>query len=192
MKLVILTVAAAGIGLAQPFPLTPPPALSQLRPFLQLTEGQARQILTNNEEFNRWAGDKQERIFNVQQEINTEYEREQIDAAALGVRYAEIALICREVGRRIPEFQKRNRDVLTDAQRTRLKVIDEAIALMPAINEAQAANLAGTSPNGGWWFLSDGSAGWLAGFLTSGSCPVGASYGPPFPSSVRPQVTRRR
>ncbi len=66
-----------------------------------------------------------------------------MDPNALGIRYAEIESICRDMKDRATEYKARNLGVLNPDQKAKLKVLDDAIALLPVISEAQYGNLLG-------------------------------------------------
>lgn len=134
---------AAGSAAAQnPFYGYQP--LGRVSQFLELTAAQTESILTHNDEYNRWASEKQQRIRQVQSEIVDETARDPLDPAALGVRYAEIEGICREMKDKANELRTRNLDVLNAEQKIRLQILEEALRLAPVINEAQFGNLVGT------------------------------------------------
>ena len=80
-------------------------------------------------------------MYQVQSEIRDETAKSPLDPAALGIRYAEIETICRNVRDEAVAMQTRNLTVLTDAQKLKLKALDDAIKLQPVINEAQKAGL---------------------------------------------------
>src|SRR3979409_2284018 len=71
--------------------------LGQIKEFLKLSDSQVQAILTNNDEDNRWSFEKQSRIRQVQNEIVDETTKEPLDPNALGIRYAEVESICREM-----------------------------------------------------------------------------------------------
>jgi hypothetical protein len=129
-------------------------ALPETRQFLQLTDSQVQAIVSNNDAYNRWSGEKQSRIRQVQIELAEETARQALDPAALGMRYAEIETICREMKERVGEYRARNLNVLTADQKTRLKVLEDAIKLAAAISEAQWSNLIGESNSAPPAFIS--------------------------------------
>jgi hypothetical protein len=102
--LIFLPIAVSGSAWAQP--------LSQVQQFLQLSDSQLQTILTNNDDYNRWSGDKQNRIRQVQTEIADETRKSPLDPNALGIRYAEIETICREMKDRANESRTQNISVL--------------------------------------------------------------------------------
>ena len=103
--------------------------LGQLKDFLQLSDGQLQSILTNNEEHNRWSSEKQTRISQLQTEIAQETAKDRLDPNALGVRYAEVETICREMKDRVNVSRTRNLAVLSQDQKTKLKVLEDAVKL---------------------------------------------------------------
>lgn len=117
--------------------------LAQVKDFLQLTDVQVTMILMNNNEYNGWSMEKQNRIRQVQSEIAEETAKENLDPNALGIRYAEIEAICRDLKAHATDYQAKNVQVLTDPQRAKLKVLDDARTLQPVIAEAQSGNLLG-------------------------------------------------
>jgi hypothetical protein len=113
----------------------------QLQQYLQLTNAQVTAISQANRRFTEWSLEKQIRIGTVQREIAEETAKSPLDPMALGIRYAEIEAICREVRERESDVQKSNINQLTDAQKTKLKTLEDAWKLLPTISEAQAARL---------------------------------------------------
>jgi hypothetical protein len=137
---------SAQVGIPVPAPLPPvrlPPAiaLQQLRAYLGLTDTQASQLLQNLDDYGRLVSLRQQRMFQVQSEIRDETAKSPLDPAALGIRYAEIETICRNVRDESAATQTRNLTMLTDAQKVKLKALDDAYKLMPVINEAQNVGL---------------------------------------------------
>jgi hypothetical protein len=117
--------------------------LPDLREFLQLTDAQIRTILSNNDDYNRWSAEKQMRIRQVQTEIVQETAKQVLEPNALGMRYAEIETICREMKERLEADRNRNLATLNMEQRAKLKVLEDAMKLAPAISQAQYGNLLG-------------------------------------------------
>jgi hypothetical protein len=136
-----LLAAAAACAQSNPFYLPQP--LAELKEFLQLSDRQVQAILANNEEYNVWAARKQARIAQVQSEIVEETAKDPLDSNALGMRYVEIETNCREMKQRAAEFRTRNLDALSQDQKAKLKVLDEAFKLLPLISQAQSGNLFG-------------------------------------------------
>jgi hypothetical protein len=68
-------------------------------------------------------------------------------------------------------YQKRNTDILTDQQRAKLQVLQDAIKLAPVISDAQSGNLIGTFNYAPLFFTS------TSGGTTTGSI-IGGVIGP--------------
>ena len=164
MKLSFLIVVAlfAASAWAQPNPWFYQP-LGQVQQFLQLTDSQLQTVLMNNDAYNQFAMAKQSRISQVQTEIATETAKDTLDPMALGVRYAEIETICRDMKDQATSYQKRNTDILTDPQKAKLQVLQDAMKLAPVISDAQSGNLIGTFNYAPPFFTS------ASGSTTSGS-----------------------
>jgi hypothetical protein len=152
----------AAVASAQPSQLFQP--LARLKDYLQLSDAQLQTILGNNEQYNRWSAEKQARIRQVQIEIADETARDPLDPMALGVRYAEIAGICREMNDEAAAYQKKNTDVLTAPQKTKLQALQDALTLAPVISDAQSGNLLG-SPGYAPPFFTSGGIGSVTGSL---------------------------
>src|SRR5690242_18350652 len=125
----LLLIAATAWGQSSPFPYFQP--LSRLKDFLQLSDAQLQTILSNNGAFNDFVLTKGRRIAQVQTEIAEETQKETLDPVALGVRYAEIESICRDMKGQAATYQQRNTSVLTDPQKTKLQMLQDAIKLAP-------------------------------------------------------------
>ena len=155
--------------------------LAQIKQFLQLSDAQLQTILADNDDYNRFTADKQNRIAQVQSEIADETGKSTLDPNALGIRYAEIEGICRELKDKAATSQKQNLAVLNDVQKSRLNILSDALKLAPVIADAQSGNLMGGSTSAPYGFTS--SASGYAGFLLGGV--IGPAYGcsSPFPVS---------
>lgn len=141
--------------------------LGQLRTYLQLTDTQAAQILANNDEYNRWTSEKQVRVYQVQTEIALETAKSPLDPNALGIRYAEIETICREIHARASEYRTKNLNVLTAEQKAKLKVLEDAMNLAPIIADAQNGNLLGNAGSYSPFYTANGGGGLLGAFLSA-------------------------
>jgi len=144
MPIRIFFLLALGAFAQPPVIVTPPDRFDvyrQMREYLQLTDAQFETILRNNNEFNQWAGGKQRRMAQVQDEIAVETAREVLVAGALGIRYAEVEGIRRHIAERRKELYTLNQAVLTDAQKVKFKVLEDTMKLDPVITGARAANL---------------------------------------------------
>ena len=76
----------AQIGIPGPFWQ---PAFQQVKAYLGLTDAQVSQIVLNLNDYGRLVAQRQQRMFQVQSEIQVETARSPLDPAALGIRYAE-------------------------------------------------------------------------------------------------------
>lgn len=132
-SVVIVLFAGSAWAQSSPAPYQP---LTLVKEFLQLSDSQAQSIFANNDEFNRWSAEKQTRIWQVQNEIADETGKEPLDPNALGIRYAEIETICRQMKDQANLYRTRNLDVLDQEQRTKLKVLEEALRLAPIIPQS--------------------------------------------------------
>lgn len=180
-RLLVLLTAALSVGSiwAQLPPVFFQP-LSQVKQFLQLSDSQLQTILTNNDTYNRSSAEKQNRIRQVQSEIADETGKSPLDPNALGVRYAEIETICRQMKEQAATSQQKNLAVLNDGQKSKLTILSDALKLAPVIAEAQSGNLLGGSITVPYGFTS-ASTGVVFGV------PLGGVFAPangcslPFP-----------
>lgn len=125
--------------------------LPQVRGFLQLTDAQVLGIVLNNDTYNRGIQERIQRIRQVQMEIAVETQKLNLDSDALGVRYAEIEWICRDLRDMANRLQQQNLSLLNEEQRKRLKTLEEVMRMVPLMGEAQMSNLLGnwnTAPAG--------------------------------------------
>jgi len=112
-----------------------------IRVYLALTDTQILKISEQNFEFARWSSGRSQRMYMVQAEIAQETAREPLDPAALGIRYAEVEAIRREIVERNKQLIVANVAVLTPAQVTKLKALEEAMKLASTGSEAQGMKL---------------------------------------------------
>lgn len=106
-----------------------------------MTDAQVQTILQNNADYARWLAGKQSRISQVQSELVIETAKEPLDPSALGIRYAEIETICRQMKTESADTLTKNVTVLSDAQKAKLQALAEIVKLLPILSEAQATNL---------------------------------------------------
>lgn len=153
--------------------------LGQVQQYLQLTDAQLQTILANNGEYNQLATTKQTRISQLQTEIATETAKEALDPMALGVRYAEIETICRELKDQAGTYQQKNAAVLTDPQKAKLQLLQDAMKLAPIISDAQSGNLIGSSTYPPLFFTSTSAFTSTSGSVLGGIIgPVSGCYSP--------------
>ena len=115
--------------------------LPVLREYLDVSTPQLEAIGRLNQEHDEWTWTKQLRLAQVQREIWQERDRTSPDPAALGVRMLEVEAICRELAARVTDLRARLTALLTEAQRTKLRTLQEALRLVPAIQQAQTVKL---------------------------------------------------
>ncbi len=72
-------------GQAQVIILNPQPAFPQVKAYLGLTDAQLTQIVTNLNEYGRLVSQRQQRMFQVQFEIQQETAKSPLDPAGLGI-----------------------------------------------------------------------------------------------------------
>jgi hypothetical protein len=113
----------------------------EIRTYLALTDAQAQKISAQNSEFTRWSSARSLRMYEVQSEIAVETGREPLDPAALGVRYAEVEAIRREIAERNTKLIAANVAALTPAQVVKLKALEEAMKLVATSSQAQSVKL---------------------------------------------------
>jgi len=124
----------------------PQQPLSQVKQFLGLTDAQVTVILQNNNEFSRFSFEQQRQIQNAQFQIAVETSKDQLDPMTIGTLHVGVETACRELRDSAVNTQKKNISILTDAQKAKLSMLNDAIKLAPIISEAQYGNLLG-SPN---------------------------------------------
>ena len=126
---------------APPTPIDAPDPFAALKQFLSLTNDQYSKLLGVTAQYNRLTFQKQERISDVNLEIDQETAKPNLDAMALGVRYLELEVICRELRAAAASIPASSLAILTDAQKAKLKQLEDALKLNPAISQAQGLGL---------------------------------------------------
>jgi hypothetical protein len=159
--------------------ITFPQPLSQVQQFLGLTDSQVSAILQNNNDYSAFVFQQQRQIQNAQFQIAVETAKDPLDPMTLGTLYAGIESACRELRDRAATTQKQNISILTDAQKTKLNVLNDAMKLAPIISEAQFGNLLGSPISSPLGFCSSllGCAYSLTGFPPVSGCNVGVRGG---------------
>jgi len=144
----ILAMAYAVAVWGQAIPICP---LSPADIFLGFDCGssQRQTISRNNDDHLKWREQKERRIHQVRSEIADETQRSPLDSTALGLRYAEVEAICREIDEREMQLVRVNRDVLNEAQKAKLTVLEDAMKLMPVASSAVSVNLIHAAPING-------------------------------------------
>lgn len=184
--LLVLLVSAAGIfGQTTPLPIPAPrpgPPLIELKQYLTLTDAQYVQLFDNLDQSRRAVAGYQQRINQLRREIDIETERPNPDPMELGTRYAEIEHNCRAIANESKALREKNGGLLTDAQKAKLKTLDDARKLYPLISQAQSANLL----EGG---VTGASPGGVFGGIVSAILPTitpAAGCAAPFPGRIIP------
>ena len=122
--------------------------LPLLKEFLSLTNDQITRLIQMQSDYYDFIQGKNERVTQVDQEITKETNKAALDSNALGVRYLELEVICREAKGARSALAKSNLSLLTDAQKLKLKQLEAAMNLGDTIYEAQYINLLpGGNPN---------------------------------------------
>jgi len=141
-------VAAMFAQLPGPIPPVPPgqvppaPAFpAALRLFLDLSDAQVDSMRNLNADYVRFATGKFRRVSQVQGEIADETAKSPLDPMGLGLRYAEIEAIRRQLVEEQAKLRNAIRAVLNDPQRARLKALEDIAKLLPIYGEAVSVNL---------------------------------------------------
>lgn len=142
LVLVFALTLAAQVPGPVPSPIPgPAPFPTALRLYLELTSTQEETIRNLNADYNRLAATKMRRANQVQQEIIEETAKEPLDPMALGLRYAEIESIRRQLAQELERTRAKVRAALTEPQRGKLKILEDALKLLPLYSEAVGVNL---------------------------------------------------
>lgn len=145
MRLFLLGIVAAVSAFGQPgFGSFPFPG--QIREFLGLTETQAVKMSAQIGAFSEWSQQRSQRMYEVQFEIAGETARSPLDPGALGVRYAEVEAIRREIVERSKKLVAENVALLTPAQTIKLKALEDALKLVNTGCEARSIGLLADDP----------------------------------------------
>jgi hypothetical protein len=163
------------------FPSQP---LSQVQQFLGLTDSQVTAILQNNQAYNEFSFQQRQAIQHAQTQIAVETAQDQLDPVAIGTLYAGIESACRDLRSKATAVQQQNVSILTDPQKTKLNMLNDAMKLAPIISEAQSGNLLGSTNSPPFIFgaFSSGSFTSLIGFPSVPGCAS------PFPSNIIPVI----
>jgi len=113
----------------------------ELRKYLVLTDQQVSDINRINLEYIAYFTRRQARISQVEREIRDLMVADPLDPAGLGIRYAEVEAIRRDLREQETSYRQKAVAVLKDDQKARLRVLDEVLKLQPRIQEAQCSNL---------------------------------------------------
>ena len=141
LKVVLAGVAIAAAWGQAPSPPIPYDPFAQVKQFLGLTADQSSKLDSIQTQYQLLAQNKLARVGQVNQEIDQETAKPSLDAAALGVRYLELEVICREMQSAAAGIPVSSLAVLTDPQKIKLKQLEDASKLSPAISQAQTLGL---------------------------------------------------
>jgi hypothetical protein len=119
---------------------------TQLKDYLGLTDALAASITKLNSDYTSFNMQKQSRIAQVQRELVVETAKDQLDPMALGLRYVELETIRRELNDQLKKTRTAAVALLNDAQKLKLKALEDAMKLQPTITQAQCENLLDQMP----------------------------------------------
>lgn len=114
---------------------------TRLTAYLELTAEQQKSLQAIETKINQYVSGRTLRVFQLEVEIRQERGRERLDAEAIGVRYVELETICRDTRSRYQAAMAEARGLLTGPQLARLKTLEAALSLLPAVAEADKAKL---------------------------------------------------
>jgi len=138
----VLIILGCALAAAQtPGPGQRPAFSPDLQRYLELTNEQLLSMVRIHAEFQRLYLEKQLRAGQVQRELVEEMGRESLDPPGIGLRYAEIETIRRQLRDEWGRGRARLTALLTDAQKARLRALEEARKLRPLIDQAECENL---------------------------------------------------
>jgi len=112
-----------------------------LATYLKLTGDQQNSLQMIETKLNQYVSGRTLRAFQLELEIRQERDRSTLDATAIGTRYVELETICRDARRRYQSAIDDARALLTAPQIARLKALEESLALLPTVAEADKSKL---------------------------------------------------
>ncbi len=171
MHIPLIAILAIGTCTGQAFPEIPVSQFAALKQLLGLSDDQVSKLIQVQAENALFAEGKRRRIDQVNAEIDEETAKASLDAMALGVRYLELEVICREMRDAAAALPNKNLALLTDGQKVKLKILEDAVSLAPTIAQAQSLKLL---PSGS--INSARSIGFLSFSSGSGSCGGTGSF----------------
>jgi hypothetical protein len=117
------------------------PLSPELIQYLGLNDNQATAIRQANNSYLQFTLQKSRRSAQVQSEIAEETARPALDPMALGLRYLELEAIRREIATEETRTRTTVQAILTDAQKTKVQALEDAMKLQPLICDAQSARI---------------------------------------------------
>ncbi|MDQ2899302.1 MAG: hypothetical protein M3Y07_05805 [Acidobacteriota bacterium] len=109
--------------------------------YLNVTEDQVSAIASASARYNDLYARKQNRMQQLQIEIRDETAKESPDPVELGTRYAELQSIGLELQKAQDDLRQEARGTLAGPQIAKLKALDDAASLQPAVIQAVGCNL---------------------------------------------------
>lgn len=148
---VAIALALAAAAAAQPSSNDPGPAdfPRELRQYLKLTDAEIAFILQGNSRYYRAVADNQTQIFDLQNKIAAETQKDTLDPQALGTFYTGIELLRRDLAKQLGDLRGNLRASLDDTQRGQLDALTQAQGLQRLIGEAQCESLLSPDPGPG-------------------------------------------
>lgn len=141
MKKLLLVLFSLAPGFAQvvfdPAQIFP----RELNDYLGLSSAQTESMLRLKMDYSRIVSEKYRRAAQVQSEIAEWTNKDPIDPIQLGLRYAELENIQRELREALATTRQKTVAVLDNAQKTKLKLLEDAMKLQSVIGQAQCENL---------------------------------------------------
>jgi len=146
-RIAVLATAACALSLSLPLPgqQAPPtprtPPTDQVKTYLSLTDQQVQQLqqlITSERQANQA---RQQEIQTKQTQLQQLLTDNSNDAAALGRLLIDIQAVRRQMETTHTNFQNQAVALLNDAQKAKLKALDDASKLAPTIGQAVSLNL---------------------------------------------------
>jgi hypothetical protein len=141
-KMMVLLALSTSVCLAQTIVPIPvfffPPELKQ---YLALSDDQVAKISTLNSQLNSFRASKFERQIQVQSEIAEWTAKENLDSLALGLRYAELEAIRRELDDQQKKTVSQIQALLTVDQKAKLATLQQALTLYSTACSGVSQNL---------------------------------------------------
>ncbi|GEM_PF-2396938 len=160
----LLIVLAAAPLLMQAQTTTDPtpivaPTYALLVKYLDLKADQVTALTRLELQYQHYIATKQSRVAEVNKEIRQLTLAQTVDAAGLGVRYAELEAICREARDTGQQTSANARKLMTTDQLAELTTLEQAYALVPVIVQADSIHLISASlPTGSTTLATNAAA----------------------------------
>jgi hypothetical protein len=118
-----------------------PPPTAEVKAFLQLSDPQIQQLRDLTDSMAGANRTRNQEIAQKQQQLNDLLQQGSTDANALGRLLIDIQTLRKQVGATAENFRTQAVALLTDAQKTRLKQLEDSAKLAPAVQQAVSLNL---------------------------------------------------